>query len=300
METVTLTNYDSENKQLTAVITPSHGMNLLSYKRDSVEVMDQSTHEEFLMRYSGHGPLIGPHFHEFTQHTLPSSVTSEKFPHVKIMQERKRKDPFSHGIARYAPWSYVHSGTQIQGELHGKDLWNGVPLQDIEGQDFEMRFEARLLSTGLFIKYSIQSEKPSVIGLHYYFALQGETSYFQTHVRSKLNDNGTLKAVPQEVLSHDHELLHLPLDEAHDCGFYPLEDEKGFRTSLVTQDYTLNAHYFVPNSMEFMVQVYRPENAPYCCIEPLSAQEPRMPVLTHSQLECKLEIHPSPHSMKQD
>ena len=37
-----------------------------------------------------------------------------------------------------------------------------------------MTYEARLLSNGLFIAYSVQSEKPSVIGLHYYYALLGK------------------------------------------------------------------------------------------------------------------------------
>lgn len=295
METVTLTNYDSENKLLQAVFAPYHGMNLLSYSRDGIEVIDQTTHDEFVTRYSGHGPLIGPHFHEFTEHTLPEGVTGERFPHVQVMKERKRKDPFSHGIARYAPWTYMHSGTQIQGELHGKDVWNGVPLQDIEGQDFEIRFEARLLSTGLFLKYSIQSEHPSVIGLHYYFALHGDNPYFQTHVRPKRNVDGTLSAIPTDWLVKGKDLLHLPLNSAYDCGFFPDADEKGVRASLFTEAFTLNTHYFVPNSMEFMVQVYRPEGAAYCCIEPLTAQEPRMPILNHSQLECKLEILPPAH-----
>lgn len=291
METVVLSNYDSENKPLKAIFAPEQGMNLLSYKRGDLEVIEQSTKREFEERYAGLGPLIGPHFHTHTSYILPSTIDKTLFPHIQIVEETHRPDPFSHGIARYAPWNYVHSGTQIKGELHGNDLWNGIPLSELEGQDFELHFEARLLSSGLFIKYSITSEKPSMIGLHYYYALANNTGHVRAHVKDQYNDQGKIvKPIPKEWLSGKEGLLNYHLNRDTDFGFLPIEEEHEYKVVLETEGYAIHTHFLSPNGKELQFQIYHPKNAPFCCIEPMTAKEPRKPKRNHSILECKIEI----------
>ncbi len=288
MELVTLLNYDNENNPLKATFAPEWGMNLISYKRDELEVIDQSTKAEFENRFAGLGPLIGPHFHTHTSYKLPSTIDTSLFPHI---ERAKKPDPFSHGIARYAPWKYVHSGTQIKGELHGNDLWNGVRLADLEGQDFSMHFEARLLSSGLFIKYSITSEKPSMIGLHYYYALPNNTGVVKAHVQNQYNDQGKINAsIPKEWTNGKEGHLQYHLNQDTDFGFLPIEDEHEYKVILETDSYSIHTHFLSPNGKELQFQVYHPENATFCCIEPMTAMEPRKPKLHHSTLECKIEI----------
>jgi len=291
VETVTLSNYDAENRPLKATFAPELGMNLVSYKRGELEVIDQTTMEEFERRFAGLGPLIGPHFHTHTTYKLPSSIDTSLFPHIEIVQEEHKPDPFSHGISRYAPWKYVHSGTQIKGELHGNDVWNGVKLSELEGQDFSLIFEARLLSSGLFIKYAVTSEKPSMIGLHYYYALVNNTGVVRAHVQDQYNDQGKIvKGIPKEWTTGKSSQLQYHLNQDTDFGFLPIEDEHEYKVILETEGYAIHTHFLSPNPKELQFQVYHPNNASFCCVEPMTAREPRKPKLNHSTLECKIEI----------
>lgn len=289
MELVTLTNFDAENVPLKAVFAPEIGMNLTSYSRGGLEVIDQSTKGEFERRFAGLGPLIGPHFHTHTKYDLPDHIDESRFPHIKVMREDGKKDVFSHGIGRYAPWKFVHSGTQIKGELHGNDIWNGYPLSELEGHDFEMHFEARLLSSGLFIRYSVTSEKPSMIGLHYYYRLDNKTGFVQSHVENKYNDQGAIRK-GLDPTWHKGSLLKYNLNRETDFGFYPLLNNDEYRVLLQTKTHAVNTSFLTTNESEALFQVYHPDGASFCCVEPMSAHEPRKPTLSHSTLECKIEI----------
>ena len=290
MSEVILTNYDSENQKLSAVFDPERGMALLSMKKGELEVIDQTTTQEFDQKRSGLGPLIGPHFHTHTKYEIPSFIDESLFPHIAFMRKEGKKDVFSHGVARYAPWKYRSSETQIQGELCGSDKWQGVALADLEGQDFQMTFEARLLTNGLFIKYSVKSEKPSMIGLHYYYAIHRKSGKVYAQVEPQYNDQGTIKPLPKEWTDGRKGHLDYDLAQESDYGFIPIELQNEYKVRMETGTHALHIHFLTPSAEEKQFQIYSPKNADFVCIEPMTAKEPRNPNLKHSMLECKIEI----------
>lgn len=251
-----------------AVFLPSHGMNLASFTRGGVEVIDPSTKEAFEERYAGLGPLIGPHFHR-RRPELVSKVPDEAlFPHIARCTSKGILDPFSHGVARYCPWNVEVKGNEIKGEISGKDLWNGVALSAIEGQNFVMKMVASLTKEGLFLDLSVVSDTDSLVGIHYYYRLpQG---------KFRVISGGETK---------------LDRDEAIDSTFFPSPNPLKGEIFLETEEYTLKTTYDCP-CQENSWQLYHPKNSSFVCIEPLSASDPRHPNLTVSSLSINLQILP--------
>ncbi len=289
-ELVTLKNKTLEGEEITATYAPYRGMNLVSYRMGGVEVIDQNTHSLFEERCAGLGALIGPHFHE--RETVPLDFNLKVFPHAQPMLDSGRKDPFSHGIARYVPWKAVFSDTQIQAKLRGSDLYHGIPLSQIEGQDFDMHYEARLLPTGLHFRYGIRSEKPSVLGFHYYYSLPS-SGVIKGEVEPVYRDGDEWKDLPaawtQERVTH----LEFPLDQKADFGFVPKikeETDRDFHVQYDNDSYSLHLHFNTVSGKEFSYQVFHPEKASYVCIEPLSARSPRNPQLMDHTLEMQIQI----------
>src|SRR5690349_11544962 len=104
MEPIILENTTHDGSPLQATFLPDKGMNLVSYKKGGVEVIDPSTKSLFEERYAGLGALIGPHFHRRRTDALPKIPDESLFPHIARVKAKGVHDPFSHGIARYAPW----------------------------------------------------------------------------------------------------------------------------------------------------------------------------------------------------
>lgn len=294
MTPIILKNAAPDGDSLEAVYHPEKGMNLLSYRKGDIQVIDQTTVSLFEERCAGLGALIGPHFHE--QKDPPTGYDEALFPHVAKMKAQGRKDPFSHGIARYAPWKFVHSETQIQAELNGGDLYFGTPLKVFEGQDFQMKYSARLLSEGLFISVSIASEKPSLIGLHYYYHFSGSGSVLG-EIETSYRDQTEWKQVPPSWTDTRPSHLHFSLPQKADFGFIPAkknETEHDYHLNLNTKEYSLHLRFTTASDTEVSCQVFQPENASYVCIEPLSARFPPAPKLTASHLETQLQIFKPP------
>lgn len=285
MNRITLKNISSKGKPIEAVFLPDGGMNLCSYRLGEIEVIDQQTLPLFEERFAGLGALIGPHFHHRKE--IPLDFDTSLFPHIK---RAGRKEPFSHGIARYVPWKVVASTTQVKGRLQGSDLYQGVPLKVFEGQDFDMSFEARLHSDGLFIEYQIESEKPSVLGLHYYYALSGP-GYIHSTVQDTYRDQLEWKNLPNEWVQDKH--LHFNLPQEADFGFLPKKktpNDHDYHINLNTPDYALHVDYNTASDSEISCQVFHPKGATYVCVEPLTARFPPEPRLKSSTLEVKLQI----------
>src|SRR5262245_52892018 len=137
METIVL-----KNENLQAVFDPERGMNLLSYKLGETEVIDQSTRSLFEERYAGLGALIGPHSHH--RHVVPPVKDEALLSHIARVKSKGVEEPFSHGIARYAPRKAEATATKVTARLTGKDTWNGVALSALEGQNFTMEMIAEL------------------------------------------------------------------------------------------------------------------------------------------------------------
>lgn len=284
---ITLKNNSEDDKSLEASFLPEKGMNLISYKKDGKEIIEQSTKDLFEERFSGLGPIIGPHFHRRIPQSLPFIEKEELFPHIRRVKEKGILDPFSHGIARYAPWNYEANETSIKASLSGKDLWNGIALMDLEGQNFKMQFHATLLPNGLSLNLSVVSDTNSLVGLHYFYSLP-QSGKIISQVKNFYLDNGEKKDIPKEWLN-DKSQLSFDLSQAADYTFFPSPNPLGSTIILETEHYKLRTQYS-SHCQENSWQLYHPKDASFVCIEPLSAQFPRHPILTVSSISALLSI----------
>lgn len=256
-----------KNQDLQATFDPERGLNLLSYSKGAVEVIDFATDSLFRDRFAGRGALIGPHFHQRPKARVKPVSDPSAFPHLKYMEGRP--DPFSHGIARYVPWKYESNQTSIRASLSGKDLFHGMKLADIEGQNFELDFKATLTDL-LHIEYSVVSDTDSLVGLHTYYRLA--------------NGKGVVNAKVKEA-PHD---LSLEMDKPYDLNFHPFRPREG-KIGLETAEFRLEISYQAP-SEEVSWQLFHPLQASYVCLEPISAYNPRSPHLTSSSIDVKIKI----------
>ena len=85
MQTIVLKNTTEKGEQLEAVFLQDLGLNLKSYKKDDLEIIDQSTQAEFENRFSGLGPLIGPHFHHQDERWIVKHIDESLFPHIVVL-----------------------------------------------------------------------------------------------------------------------------------------------------------------------------------------------------------------------
>lgn len=267
---------------------PQKGMNLCSFKRGSLEVIDQSTQKEFENRFSGLGALIGPHFHRRNKNIPAIDFDTSLFPHVAYCKEHGIEDPFSHGISRYAPWKCQVKENTIEATLSGKTEWQGVQLAKIEGQNFEMKFIASLNEHGLILNLSVVSEKDSIVGIHYYYRLPKGQSVVKADVQDRIYDQKELKSIPKEWGYQNHQ-LNFNLSHPADFTFFPYPDPLKGSIELITAEYRLRTSYRCI-SQENSFQLYHPKDSSFVCIEPLSAQDPHHPNLTVSQIEIHLQI----------
>ncbi|MDN3507970.1 MAG: hypothetical protein P0S94_03505, partial [Simkaniaceae bacterium] len=265
------------------------GMNLISFKRGEIEAIDQNTRHLYEERFAGLGALIGPHFYQRAHESIATDFDHSLFPHIA---RAGREEPFSHGIARYAPWKYEASETQITARLSGKHEWNGVPLKTLQGFDFEMTFTAKLVHDGLLIDYAVKSEKPSVIGFHYYYRVEGE-SFVDAMVKNEYRDVEKWLPMPDRWWNKDNHKLHFPLNEEADWGFMPYQspNEPFNRILLRTKSHLLHIDYCGNYDDQTSWQLYHPQNDTFACIEPLTALNPRKPSYNETKLQLKLSIY---------
>lgn len=283
MDPITLRATSTDGAPLEATFLPGKGMNLISYKRGDLEVIDQSTRPDFEERCSGLGPLIGPHFYRRHPSTIPTLPDPSRFPHIA----HAKGDPFSHGVGRYAPWTFEVTENTLSGKIEGKDEWNGVTLADIEGQNFTMTFDAALKPTGLALELSVVSDTDSIVGIHYYWHLPKGTGRVFSSVQKKYLDLLEEKTVPDNW-AKDHQMT-FDLAQAADFTFYPHPHPREGEILLDAEDYRLKTTY-TNRCQENSWQLYHPKGASFVCIEPVSSQNPRRANLSISDIHINLEI----------
>lgn len=272
-----------------ATFLPDKGMNMISYKRGEIEVIDQSTRSLFEERYAGLGALIGPHFHHRKTELLPQIKDESLFPHIARVKAKGILEPFSHGIGRYAPWQAQATETKVIAVLTGKDLWNGVALSTLEGQNFKMTFTAEMTPNGLKIEISVVSDSDSLVGIHYYYHLpQGKGTIF-SEVQDKIIENQEIKPLPEQWREESKHRIKIALDRSIDCTFHPAPNPLKGNILLDAGTYCLRTQY-ESISQENSWQLYHPEGASFVCVEPISSQDPRHPNLTVSNINIQLEI----------
>lgn len=273
MEKVVLKHVLEDGSTLEASFFPAHGMTLASFKRNEVEVIAQETKSLFEECGKGLGVLIGPHFHRRIPELIPHVKDEEKFPQIAYCKTHGISDPFSHGVGRYAPWKWEKKEESIQASLSGKTLWEGVPLKELEGQDFEMKFSISLDKEGLHLDLSVVSDTDSLVGLHYYYRLP--------------NQEGVVECVSAKEKKFPF-LLHAESAVDENFHFYP-DPLKG-EVFLKTKEFDLKVSSRCI-SQENSWQLYRPSNEPFVCIEPISAKDPHHPTLSVSSLSVDLMIY---------
>lgn len=276
-----------KNNLLQAIFDPERGMNLLSYRRGGIEVIDQSTRALFEERSAGLGALIGPHFHH--RHVIPPVKDEALFPHIARVKAKGIGEPFSHGIARYAPWKAEATATKVTARLSGKDSWNGIPLSALEGQNFTMEMAAELNEGGMEIALSVVSDADSLVGIHYYYHLPEGRGSVTSSVQSHYLEHGRRKPFPENWKFDSQHQLTLDLKDAYDVAFHPFPNPLQGKIVLDAVKYRLVTSYSCP-SQENCWQLYHPKRASFVCIEPISSQDPRHPNLTVSSIRIKLEI----------
>jgi hypothetical protein len=288
---ILLKNFTPSGESLEATYLPEKGMNMISFKKAGFEVIDQSTQAIFDERFAGLGALIGPHFHRRNPQILPklSEAQEQLFPHIARVKSKGVQDPFSHGIGRYAPWQAKATENQIHAQLTGKDLWNGIPLATLEGQQFTMKFDVILAPDGLHLDLSVVSDMDSVVGIHYYFLLPQSKGIVTSDVQPFYLDQNEKKALPKEWNFSSQHTLKYDLTTSTDYTFYPFPDPLKGKIHLDAENYQLNVKYTC-QSQENCWQLYHPQGASFVCIEPLSAQNPRRPNLTASAIKIHLQI----------
>jgi hypothetical protein len=290
-ESITLKNNTENGVPMEATFAPNQGMNLLSFKKGNIEAIDQTTMPLFLERYAGLGALIGPHFHHRPKEALIQKFDESLFPHIAKQKANEVQEPFTHGIARYVPWKYEYSETQISARLRGKDIYKGVLIKDFEGQDFEMTLDVKLIHDGLILQFNIHSELPSVIGFHYYYNYI-PSSYVQAFVHEDYKTQETWKQLPSAWYDKIKNKLHFDASQEADFGFKPIEqtDHPYHLISLKGSTHLLHVEYISSNEKETSWQLYHPKEASFVCIEPLSALNPRKPILKNSNLQLKISL----------
>lgn len=279
-----------DGSKLQARFHPEKGMNLLSLKWNDVELIDQSTSEQFQQRYAGLGAMIGPHFHRRYEKMLPKLSATDKFPHIAQSAQHGSSDPFSHGIGRYAPWTVEkQSESALRAVLTGKDSWNDVTLAQLQGQDFKMTYDVEIDQSGLNIDLSVVSDTDSLVGIHYYYRLPKGAATVQADVSRHYLDQGESKVIPSDWSYNDRGELMFDLSKEADYTFHPHLNPIGGVVKLGTSEYTLRTR-FSTTSQELSWQLYHPKGASFVCIEPMSAANPRKPQLSVSRLGIHLEV----------
>lgn len=286
---IVLKSKAADDTPLEATFAPDRGMNLISYKRGSTEVIDQSTSPLFEERSAGLGALIGPHFHHRNPRIIPAIKDDRLFPHLAAIKKKGVAEPFSHGIARYVSWKAESTESAVQAILSGKDEWKGVPLSELEGQDFTITYDATLGADGLKIRMTVRSDTDSVLGLHYYYSLPKGTGTVTGDVRNVCMENGEERELDSSWSVDDQNVLTFDLANEADYGFRPSKDPCGSSILLDTGDYRLRTTYGT-GCAESSWQLYHPKGASFVCIEPLTAEDPRKPQLSVSILNALLTI----------
>jgi hypothetical protein len=289
MSAIVLEHQTIQGERLQATFLPDKGMNLISLKKGDLEVIDQTTQNLFEERYAGLGALIGPHFHHRKSEIIPTIKDEHLFPHIARIKAKGIQEPFSHGIARYAPWKAEATANRVKAQLTGKDLWNGIALSVLEGQNFNMSLEAHLQEQGLFLTLSIVSDTASLVGIHYYYALPEGKGRVISEIQNQVGMQGELQSIPTNWQFDSHHRLIFDLQQEADFTFRPFPNLLKGNILLETEKYQLRTRYDCA-SAENCWQLYHPKDASFVCIEPISSQDPRHPNLTVSSLNIHIEI----------
>jgi galactose mutarotase-like enzyme len=165
----------------------------------------------------------------------------------------------------------------------------GTPLAQLQGQDFRMTMDVDLSPEGLHLNLSVISDFDSLVGIHYYYALPNGKGRVHSDVRPTYRDGDEVKDLPTDWEIDAQNGLSYDLSHAADYGFYPYKNPCGAHIVLDTEAYRLHTEYST-TCQENTWQLYRPAGAEFVCVEPMTAQDPRKPLLSVSSISIDLRI----------
>jgi galactose mutarotase-like enzyme len=278
-----------EGKGVKATFDPEHGLNMVSLIIEGHELIEQSTKEKFLESSRGLGPLIGPHFHHRAPDTIPYLNDEILNRLSKKLRFRNEAEPFSHGIARYVPWKVLEKdGRRFKAVLDSHDEIEGLTLAEIEGFDFKLEFEAEVSEREIRIVYSAKSSSnPVVVGLHTYYALDPTMKTADLAGAPFYYDKLTKMKVPPEWFGD--RVLRIPLDRPLDYTFSPKLGRDGFAEVEVRRG-ALSLFIQAKAYPDLSFQLYRVDNSPFICIEPIAAINPRILTQKNASIEVRISL----------
>ena len=290
MREVKLKHCCRNDKLFEATFLPDQGMNLSSLKYGDLELIDQSTKGLFDDHLGGLGPIIGPHFYQRDKVLVAHVPDDNMFPHISRVYKSGKVDPFSHGIGRYVSWNWSSTDRSISANISGLDACQGVTLAALEGFNFDMEFRAKMHDSAMDIYMSVQSmESPTVAGLHYYYAINGENGRVVLPSVDKYCDRGAWRSIPDEWRDEYTENVVFDLVQESDYTFKPNTSDFTGIAVLETDSYSLKIGYEA-GSDEHAFQLYHPQNASYVCIEPITATNPREAKSMKNTIKIRMEI----------
>lgn len=259
-----------------ATFLPEEGMALASFKRAGEELIYPKS------------ILVGPHFESRKNELIPKVPEEAFFPHISLSRAKGISDPLYNGISRYATWQFQASENKITSNLSGKDIWQGIPLSNLEGQPFKMSYEASLTEKGLEIDLSVVSDSDSLVGIQFCFAISDDATLI-SDVQNKFYHQGQLKPVPEEWPYNEEGKREIPLQQSLNCAFLPSTDPLKGKIDFLTKRHHFQIRY---NCLcqENSWHLFKPIGKEFLCITPISSQNPWRPNLTASSLHVELSI----------
>jgi len=242
-----------QNQNIRAIISPTFGLSLIDLCFQDEPILDRSREKAFYESRKGLGPLILPHFNQ--RKSIPE-VDLEAFTHVRYLQLMNVRDPFQHGVARYAEWRYSADRDSVTGSLTSEDRIKGYTIAEITGFAFEAEICYRITESGLNIHFDLNAEQPVEAGIHFYYDLK--------------NRNSAVVELPVEGQSKPA-VFHF--DRGHDTTYLPSKTNSFATYTLRTDRYVLRTIVPVlgdPSSTFEAVTLFSPEGERFVCIEPLS------------------------------
>ena len=234
-ERVVLKSHSDNGHPLEAIFLPAQGMNLISFKKGDVEIIDQTP------------PLIqgivGPYYGQRIAQIIPHCKEEPYVQHAKKMELLGYHDPFAYGIARYASWRYSSTENSLSASLNDKDLWNGISLKTLVGQAFEMHISVNIHSKGLKFLFSIVSDSDSLVGMQYFFQLPEKKGKIQSKIQDTYLSSEGHSQVPLALTPNEKNFLEYAFEKPIQMAFFPFHDPLQGKIQLETRNYQLMSSY---------------------------------------------------------
>jgi len=234
-----------------AIVAPGMGMSLIRFSVGGEQLLDLNREQAFLDFRKGLGPIILPFFGQ--RRTFPQ-LDYGIFAHVGHLRKSNVKDPFQHGVGRYASWIFEEEKNIVTGYLRGDDRHYGCKLRELTGFDFNASLTYSLVGGALEISFDVSADHTVATGIHFYYDL-------------KNRDTATV-TIPQK-----DEITKVRFNRALDDVFKPTAKSEKVTCTLETDSYILDTRIRTigpPEDTFDSVVVFSPDSESFACIEPVS------------------------------